>query len=291
MPNIEWDRAQTLITPYADVPLNQVTPTGNRVFLVQDDYKIVPSLRVSQDNRAQADGSVLHPRFKTGLVATFSVEYVTGVEINDDTGTLEVEAACGTDLREMHEFLTGALNSIRTLTPNDQRLKWSPSGASDRILDFVQALAWTEPTVVEGITRVALAVESPFPYAVDLFQNDDTILDGATATLTNDGTADSFPVMKVQGPTSAFTITNHTTGLAVVWDSSRPGVSAIGGGDYAEIDFFRGTIFLNGSSSDLIAGFDPTATDIFPLVYTGGGVNSIGIVGADVEILWNRAWS
>ncbi len=291
MPNIEWDKAQTLINPYEDVSFNVPIATSGRTFLIQDDYKIVPSLRVSQDNRAQADGSVLHPRFKTGLVATFSVEYVIGVEINDDTGTLEVEAACDTDLREMHELLTGALNSIRTLTPNDQRLKWSPSGAGDRILDFVQALAWTDPSVVEGITRVSLALESPFPYAVDLSQNDDTITDGSSMTLTNDGTADSFPVMKVMGPTSLFTITNVTTGLEVVWDSSRPGVSAIGGGDYAEIDFFRGTIFLNGSSSDLIAGFDPTQTDIFPLVYIGGGVNDISVVGADVEVLWNRAWS
>lgn len=287
MPNVEFDVAQSLITPYATIPLNQPDGTTGYLFQVQDDYKIVPSLRVTQDAMSQRDGSVLHPRFKTGLVASFSLEYLIGV-----AGSLDTQPACDSDLRTMHEMLTGALNSIRDLGPTNQRLSWSPSGAGDRMLDFIQALAWTEPSIVDGVTRVALSVESPFPYAIDVTQTETDISDGAgPTTLTNDGTADFYPVMKVLGPTTAFTITNTTTGLAVVYDSTRPGAAAISSGDYAEIDFFRGTIFLNGSSSDLIAGLDPTSTDLFPLVYEGGGVNDIEITGADVQILWNRAWS
>jgi hypothetical protein len=286
MPNVEFDRPHSLITPYLTIPLNQPDPDTGYLFQIQDDYKIVPSLRVSQDAMSQRDGSVLHPRFKTGLVASFSLEYLIGIP-----GSIDTQPACDNDLRQMHEMLTGAMNSIRELTPSNQRLSWSPTGVGDRMLDFVQALAWPDPSYSNG-TRVALSLETPFPYAIDVLQTETDISDGAgTTTLTNDGTADFYPVMKVLGPTTAFTITNTTTGLAVVYDSSRPGALGISGGDYAEIDFFRGTIFLNGSSSDLIAGLDPTSTDLFPLVYEGGGVNDIEITGADVQILWNRAWS
>jgi hypothetical protein len=77
VPNLEWSVPHTIVTPQGSLDLNVVDPASKRKYLIQGaNYKIVPSLRVTQDNISQADGSVLHPRWKTGLVVTMTVEYV-----------------------------------------------------------------------------------------------------------------------------------------------------------------------------------------------------------------------
>lgn len=305
MPNIEWQVLHHLLTPGGNIDFN--TATGYRFISQASDYKILPSLRVTSDPISQADGSVLHPRWKTGLAAQLRIAYWVHVDVNTSAQSADSadEPACGDNLRFMHERLVSALNSIRQNSGAVQRLQWQPTGYGDlRMLDQIQLLAWPDPAydLDGGEASVGFSVESPFPYAIDATQTT-TLVGGSsgTASCNNVGTAAFSPVVKVNGPVlSGFTLTNLSDldelGAArkIVYDATRPGSLAIPGGQYAELDFFRGTIFLNGSGANLAAGLDPTLSDFWHLLTNAelGGPNRITLTGAPSgSILWNNAWA
>lgn len=302
MPNLEYDVPMRLETPGGTVFLNDPDPATGDVFRVRfDGYQIIPAMRVTQDNISQADGSVLHTRYKTGLVATMTVTYFTTVS-GTDANSVTVSPACGLQLQSMHQQLVRALNSIQALSQAPgavQRYFWTPTDYGDeRLLDDVQILAWPNPTYdLDGIEKsVTFSIESPFPYAIDSMEIDTEIAGSASALVTNTGNSDQSPVVKVYGPLTEFVLTNYDdldddgNAKAIVYDSSRPGAAVVAAGHYAEIDFFRGTIFLDGDSTDLIAGIDPTTSDFW--VLKEGTANLIGISGAaSATILSNNAWA
>jgi hypothetical protein len=275
MPNLEWEVPHTLVTPYGELELNVTDPdTLRRYQILQSGYRMGPTLRVTADNLSQADGSVPHPRWLTGVTALMTVRFQIQ-EADDDEP--EFTAACGQDLREMYELLALHLNSIRELvpfdaggsTPAEQRLYWLPTGYGDqRLLNEILLLTWLEPERDDVETSVTFSVESPFPYAIDSTEVDVPI--SGTVVITNEGNSDFMPVVEVTA-SSAFTITNHSVldddgnPLSVVFNASLPGGVAVGGAG-AEIDFFRGTIFAGGSDTELIQGIDPTLSDFFPLI-------------------------
>lgn len=298
MPNLEFDVAHSLHTPGGNISLN--TATGDRYLIQSEDYKIIPSLRVTQDNISQADGSVLHPHWKTGLVATITVSYM-----QTSAPGAEDRPACGADLRLMHEALICALNSIRRLTGAEQRLLWQPTGYGDqRMLDQIQLLSWPDPKYdLDGTEAlVSFAVESPFPYAIDATQTTTPVggSAGGTVLVTNSGNADFSPVVQVNGPFSSFVLKNITdldpagNPLQLVYNAALPGGVSVASGHYAEIDFFRGTVYLDGDGANLIGGIDPTQSDFWHLLTDQflGGPNIIQLSGAPSgQILSNNAWA
>lgn len=292
MPNVEWEIPHEIVSPEGSLVLNTVDGSTGRCYQIfPDTYRIGPTLRVTQDNISQGDGSVLHPRWKTGITVTLRI----GFHIHEITTQPDYVPACGADLREMNEELTLHLNALRQLLNVQQRLYWTPTGYGDRrMLDQIQVLSWLEPSVDGTETFQAFSFESPFPYAIDATENTTSIAASGTATITNSGNAGFSPVVKVNGPAFGFTITNANdvdslgNPLAIVYDSSRPGALVIAPGNYVELDFFRGTAYLNGNSSNLIAGIDPTLSDFWHLV---PGDNDISITGAGCDVLWNNAWA
>lgn len=297
--NLEFAVPHKIVSKWGDLLLNVADASTGRKYIIQSDsYKVVPSLRVTQDNISMADGSVLHPRWKTGVVATITV----ALWIMSDPADAECadgKPACDSDLREMEEELLLHLNAMRKLE-TVQRLMWTPKDyGDDRMLTDVQLLAMWDPSFdlggVEAVIQFAL--ESPFPYGIDATEISTAV--GAsgssgTATVTNAGNSPQSPVVQVHGPTSGFTLTNNDDidefgdPKSVVYSAARPGGAAIGPLSYAEIDFFRGTIYLNGDSTNLIAGVDPTETDFWALQH---GDNDIEITGADCTVLSNNAWA
>ena len=285
-----------IVSPYlpGGLLLNQLLPVvdGTSYFFMvrPSGYQIVPSkFRSVIDSISQADGVSIQEPYIDGLVATMTVEYWEA--INGDISTLTL--ACAQTARLMDQMLLGVLNSLRVWTAdpnNDQRYIWTPTGAgSDRLLTNVLLASW--PTVAlqdppPGVQRT-FSLGTPYPYAIDLDQSDPTIDDGGSMVLTNNGNIAFSPIMEVAGPATVFSITNSTTGFALNYDGTRPGAVSIGGGDHAEIDFFQGSIFLNGSGADLVAGLVPTTTDFFTLV---PGANTIAVAGADVTVLYNDSY-
>lgn len=304
MPNMEFDIPMSIVAPTGTLLLNQAdADTGYIWRVVPDNYSIVPSLRVTSDNISQADGSVLHTRYKTGLVATFQVVYFV-TDSGTDANPVDVHPACGADLRLMHEQLMLVLNDLRRLDPDPaavQRYFWTPTGYGDqRMIDDIQILSWPDPNFdysgVEGNeASVTFSIEAPFPYAIDATEIDTDITN--TGAVANAGNSDQSPVIKVHGPFTAFTLTNEQdvdengNPKSVVYDSSRPGGIAITSGHYAQIDFFQGTIFKDGDVLDLIASLDPTMTDFWVLKAATSNTIDIGGGATSITVLSNNAWA
>lgn len=273
----DWTVQFDLTNPYSGtLSLNQETPTGYYQ-LDQEGCSLDFDVRSTKDNVPQANGSKLHHRFLTGAEMPLTVQLWE----TDD------QVACDELLASMLDRLIGSVRSLLNSGDNEGRIAWPVAGNNQRMLDDVRMLVYPK-FVMRGATPiVTFTLDSEYPYAQDLNQTLTTILDGATDTLSNTGSADYQPVFKVYGPTSAFTLTNLTTGIDFTYDAGLPGAVAIGGGNYAEIDTTRDTIFLNGSGANLKAGVDELASDYWALIV---GDNDVTITGADVDVLWAPAW-
>lgn len=283
MPNLDFDAPSQIISPRGVVSLNDMGLGSSGLWwkVLPDSYKIVPTLRFVQDNVSQQDGSVLHPRFLSGQVATFKVEYRVA------TSAPEYNGACDEDLLEMSEQMILVCNSLRSNGPTpatNQRFTWEAADSTSRGLIRVMLLGWPDPVWTDPAWVVTVALETPFPYAIDLNQIDTPINDsGGPALVPNDGNMEFWPVIEVGPNGGFFTITNEDSGEVVVYNGA-----AIGGGDHLELDFFTGTAYLNGDSTDEIDGIDPTSTDWFTIKPDGG--TNVSIVGADADVLSNNAW-
>lgn len=293
MVNLESEVPHTLQCSLGTIDFNVAHPTTKHNFLIiPDGYRITPAaLRYTSDPLSQADGSVPHPSWKDGLVAAFTVAYTLGDQASSGP-------ACGQDLREMDDLLSAFIDELRLQSDafDDQRLLWTPtgdgygalSGGNRRMLTNIVTSEWPTPT--EGVLgyQVPLQFASPFPYAIDSVQQLTSIADGGSATIDNTGSADFFPVIKAYGPFTSFGIRNATTGGFIQYDGSLPGAASVAPGHYAEIDFFRGTVTLDGDVVFLDAGVDPNYSDFWTLVK---GTNVIEPVGAAIDVLFNLAWS
>jgi hypothetical protein len=305
--NLEWDLPAVLTSENYAIDLNTLglaaLPSLNIPYYLTaiDGYQIAPakpsgsggssaSLRYVADSLSQADGSSIQPPYIDGLVATFELIFM--VLPPGASGTEELTPACGEDLRVMDERLMACLNELRETQadPTVNSYFWQPAGVNTRGLNAVMLSAWPVPDFTHGPPEVRVKIElaSPYPYAVDSQVNTTGIPDGGNATPPNDGNCDYFAIVKAYGPSTAFVITNTDTGRLLSYDSTRPGGAAIAGGHYAEIDFFNGTILLDGNPSfDLVAGLDPAASDMFP-IEPGG--NNITAAGAGIDVLTQDAW-
>ncbi len=251
---------------------------SDRLYLLnQEACSFDITVRSTTDNVPQADGSIIHHRFLTGTQMPLEIQMWENPE----------QVACGPLLAEMVGDLTGAFRSLLNAGDNEGRLTWQIEGGNDRILDDIRLLVYPAFRMDGPLGVITVTVDSQYPYAQDLTQQLTTITNGNTAVLANTGSADYYPVFQVSNLSgSTFTLENVTTGIEFNYNNALPGALAISGADYAEIDTFRNTIFLNGNGANLKAGVVELSSDYWSLV-TGG--NTVGITGADVDILWAPA--
>ncbi len=279
---IEWDQATRLNTPVGDLAINEYVPGVGYFMADPARCSVRRSLRATKDSVPQGDGAILHRRFADGIELTVTLELWTRIG-------LDGEKACGQDLRVMLETLGLYLQSILN---GRGRWFWTPSGYGDeRMLDESRWLVDVARDLQGGLTSVTFGLDSPFPCFIDSaeqFGSETLVADGGTEIITNAGNHEAYPVIEVYGSTSAFTITNNSlidqngNPLQIVYDGT-----AIGGGDYAEIDVFKNSIYLNGNQANLKSGIDPAATDFFVL---RPGDNEIDAAGADVQFRFNNSW-
>lgn len=267
----EWAGVPFVLTsPYGTLNLNDTS--GDRYLLIPSGCDMGAALRVTKDNVPQGNGSILHRRFEEGYVCNLQM-----MLWKDDA------VACGADLVSMLDDLNLHVRGLLNAGDNQGRLAWLPSGSgSYRMIDDIRLL---ERLVVAapddgGGTVVTFAVDSAYPYAQDLTQQSTAL----NATLNNTGTVAYWPVVQVFGATSAFTLTNVTTGKLVQY----AGTAIPGGGQYVEIDMFRNTMYLNGNGANLISGLNMLNSDFFALE---PGNNALTITGATATVLWAPAYT
>lgn len=266
----DWTTAWSLETTAGNVDLFDGSSADGFV-PIPEQCDAGAEVRVNTESVPQGDGAVFHRRFRAGMVLRFTANVMKDGAI-----------AMGVDRQGMLEELALHLNALQN---GDGRIVWSLPDGGERMLDRIRIL---ERPGYEGglLKQISIVVESPFPYALTHQEQElDTITD--SLTITNEGDCDTFPVWRVNGASTGFTLTNTTTGLAIVYDDSLPGASSIASGHYVEIDTIRETAWLDGDVAPRKAGIDLEETDFFPLV---PGDNDIEITGATVDALVNDAW-
>ncbi len=120
----------------------------------------------------------------------------------------------------------------------------------------------------------------------------------ATTALTNAGTVNFYPVFKVNGPFTAFTLRNNSVldsqgnPLDIVYDGNLPGAQSVAGGHYAEIDTFRNTVYLDGNLANLKPGINILFSDFW---WLQPGTNNVRFESdsgtASVDVLWQAAYA
>ncbi len=289
---IEWDQPSRLNTPVGDLLFNQPMTLfdGETVgyFMIDPERMGAAGrgIRATKDPVPQGDGAILHRRFTDGTELALVVEFWKEIAASAPVG--EGEKACDQDLRLMLETLGYYLQSVLN---GRGRWFWEPSGYGDeRMLDECRWLVAVARTLQAGLTSATFTIDSQFPCFIDATEisgSDVFIAGGDTVTLFNDGNHDAYPVLEVFGSTSSFTITNNSLvdqdgdPLKIVYDGTT-----IAGGDFAEIDTFRNTIYLNGNEANLKAGIDAQETDFFVLRPGENVIES----GVDVQFKYNNSW-
>jgi hypothetical protein len=199
-----------------------------------------------------------------------------------------------------------AQNRLREATHKNrlavQALTSEPTGYGDeRMLEACRYLSPIEVTYPSGVPTCTFKIDSPLPYVIDktpatvgVTPNVVTLPASTVVAVPMPTFSTNYwPVIRVNGAFTGFTIVNQSVqdeygdDLKIVYSGTRPGAVTVGGGSYAEIVCFNETIYLNGNSSNLKPGIDPTLTDFF---YLKPGINNIVISGASATMLVNYAW-
>lgn len=271
----------TLTTPWGDgsLVMNDQSSDDGWYLLDQKACSFNPAVRSTSQNVPQQSGSILHRRFVTGASITLAIQLWESQD----------KPACDSLLKHMLDKVTGSFLALLNAGDNDGRLAWEipqdsgTSAQSQRMLDDARLLVYPKHVVTDAVDVVLVTIDSKYPYAEDLTQRTAHVADGGSVTLDNVGTSDFFPVFQVDScPTGVFILENVTTGEKVVYSGT-----AIGGADYAELDSFSDTIFLNGDSTDLLDQVD-IPSSLWPIMVTGA--NEFTISGADMDILYQPAW-
>jgi hypothetical protein len=267
----QWD----FLTPLEDLTFNVPAGSEDWLYLLLEEACSgkVARIRVDEDDVPQGDGSILHSRWTSGYQLTLSVALMQDRET----------PACDEVLFQMGQRLSGALRS--TLRTQEGRMTFEEGDGPVRLVDQVRLNNYAHSK--DGpIHSIVFTLDSPFPYSIT-FTQDVIMIDDGTEEIFNEGNVEFWPVMQVYGPETLFVIENTTLGKSITYDSSRPGAQSIPGGSYAEFDFFKNTVYMNGDGADLAPGIDPTVSDFFPLT---PGSNFINTTCTDLWVLKNDAW-
>lgn len=277
MPPIpNWSEPMSLTSPGGNLEFNTDLANGGRYVVVPRKSHFDLDVRATKNNLPQFDGSALHHRFLTGA------EMVLAIQLWEAAGgenSIPDNIACEDLLTEMLDDLSRSFRALLNAGDNQGRIAWEVAGANERMLDDIRLLVYPAEDLEGPVVEVIATVDSRYPYALDLTPQ---FVNGA-AVITNNGTADTYPVYRVTGPTSSFTIANTTTDEQLVYSGT-----AIAGGHYAEIDTSRDTIYLDGSGADLLSEVD-IINSLWPRLAIGA--NTITFSGSGTLVTeWQPAW-
>lgn len=289
---IEWDVAFRLESEYGTVEFNDPESEDGYFVLIENDCKATRTLRATTDPIPQADGELLHRRFRDGTEITLAVQLWENFQ----------EPACGKVRREMYERLVAVLDGMLN---GNGRLYWSPTdyAGEERMLDSARWLTPIEVNFDGGVPVCTFTVDSPYPYVLDKTQRESEPGAGGilvpagvpTSLVLPEFSAAFWPVMKAYPDSGTWNIINSSVddewgeALGFYYSASRPpGAGAIPNPHYAEIDTFRETVYYDGNQANLKPYVNPELTDYF---FLQPGSNLILATNVDVLFLINNAWA
>lgn len=239
------------------------------------------SLRTAVDPAPQKGGAIVHRALEgaryPGLKVLLQGADAPGVATYEDT----IKSYVGSILSTQGRVL---------FTPPGQAQRFAEVNAYDMV-EFtpVQTGDFGEPVGFYKVGMIPLVASDPYTYTYTQDVND--ILPGGSLAISNLGNAPSFPVLRVYGPFSAFTITNTITAQAVAMGNANP--MSITTGHYVEIVNKWETCVLDGNVRHIEGYLDVTSTNFWSLS-PGSNTITASFVGSGgttkVTVLSNSAW-
>jgi hypothetical protein len=276
-----WLDAGATGIAYFNVSLadNTTLFAGNYNRLTDVEGLDFPTLRTSVVPRAVSDGDLLMPSWR-------AARYVSLEGMLIATGATEAAAIAQRESQE--DFLRKILNA---LVRTDGTLRWT---RRDGVTRQMVCRVW-EPMRVRPagpMKTFLMQLVAPDPYVYNDTQTQTTDSTPTTAqTFTNNGDAESYPVIRVtNGATaiaSAFTLTNSTTGKSIVISGASMATSG-----FFDIDMANRTIVNNTGASQL-AFVNWSSSTFWPLVPGGNSVVISGVTGgplASTRVTYRDTW-
>jgi hypothetical protein len=295
----ETSAANSLVTPAGTLTLNGASRP--RLLVTGLPGFDSPQLRVTVDNMPQGSGAIGHN-------APWAARHF------DLVALMDVDSAA--DRATLDDDLKAAIETIRDA---DGRYYFTPSGKAQRFCTVRLDGEVTEESVQTGAfgeavgfrKKVTIPLRADNPYNLTAAQQTDVaysqsnasghpeIASGGSLALVNNGTAPTWPVLKVWGPYSAFTIHNTTLDTALGYSTAvkfgHENAMSVGSGHYVEIILgpVVHTAYLDGSSTNMLGYQDSDSlfwwylqrgSNTITANFTGGGG------GTKVELLVNDGW-
>jgi hypothetical protein len=300
----QWDVPIDLLTPEGTLRFNEATgvpftSSDYYYFLLQSRAcNAAPApLRFSADPIPQDDGEIIRRTFKPGYTVNLAVELWT---LKQDTAP-----ACDADLTVMWDTLLLHVNAlvnpeVEDLYTGQCRLHASLPGVAERTFDKVRLSEWPVSSFdgpeLAAVNVATFQLQTEYPYAIDSAEvlSPKRLNVGDTITFTNRGTHRMYPVFRVYGPYTEFTLLNNTTGKYITYFNGLPGASSVAAGHFIEIDTWRNSVYLDATAASRKPGIDFANSDFFPLE-PGDNALQFGAIGGSgathVDVLWQAAWA
>jgi hypothetical protein len=276
--------------------------SGSGWFAAPDGVNFQTQISTPGVTRPQQHGSYLDAGWRDGIAGSFTL-YNMG-----ETAALRQSQA--DDLVEVLNLMSGDSGLTGTLT-------WTmPGDSSQRQISGIYLTQQPAFSTVGGMLKsVSFIVQSERPFAESASAtNTDTTTFAAsgggftvpltipftftasgagTTTVSNTGSVDALPIVRVYGPISAFTLTLTATGYTAKRLAFASG--SIASGDYWDVDLLEKTVTLNGGTTSMISALDLTTSSWFgfppgdsTLQLTGSGYDTSN---TKARVLMRSAWA
>ncbi len=266
------------------LPFN--TQTAGGIYILRPEgCSLDNTVRMQKEFVPQEDGAILHRRFVAGMEMKLAIQMWDRPD----------QIACDENLQIMLDDLMGYLYGLLNAGDNEGRIVWSPAGGSsssstNRMLDDIRLM--TYPVASQGPgspMEIEVTVDCALPYAEDETQLSPAI----PGSVVNSGNRPTFPVWKVVGTFTTFTMTAtfpDTSTAEFSFDGSlNGGGGAVTTPDYLEINTFNNTVYLNGSGANRMPGIVMPDSEFFSLPPGTTTIAISGVGGASVGLI-NAAW-
>ena len=271
------------------IPYSLVTPRGTLAFVTTaggDGVQLrditgldAPELRTSLDHMPAKDGAFLRPALRGARYPVLSglIVYLAG--------------SVATAMANRQLAMDNLAAHLASIEKTDGTLKWTPTGQTER---YLTVRSWGSLQIGndQGVLKpwqALLVAGHPVIYTNSLTTTDTGSSSGATATATNGGNTDSYPILRIFGPATNPKAYNDTQGLSIQL------IGTIANGDYVEVDTWTERIYLNGSLTNVKVDMLDIANTLFwslspgantvRLTHTGGGA------ATKLRVLHRAAWA
>lgn len=243
----------TLTTPAGTLTFNPAGFTGDGLYLDLDGMQFGADVRAARVSRPQQHGSYADNGYEDGLLGAIKGKILASTLAGraaledallkclrstlgeDGTATLSWTEPGSSTPRQIRGLQL--VERVQLVAEVGSIMAFAFQLAAERSTAEAQTESTTSSDALSG-TGGGLSFPATFPWTF-------TGSAGGQASVTNNGTATAYPLLRIYGNITTPTITHLGSGKQLTFSGS------VGPGDFLEIDLFERTVKLNGTTTRL----------------------------------------